>query len=340
MRPSLQDLHKARDKFSDLITNHAAESYFQQLFSQCPYILSEALPVRVSSAEIIPMGTPGKSEPDFIFYPKSNDSIGDYGVIEIKRPSTKILTKTRKNIVTLTRDAETAVSQGGYYLEKYKEEGKIRNTRSLVLGSKGHIFIIMGLSEQLKDRFFDELSWQQLEGRIPQNCRLLPYDIVLDAFTRAIPTRFHLITPSFESTCIVGIADGGKSFGNPFLSEFLSEILDEAFREKCSVFVAEHMDALYQKIREGKCHVPIIGFNPDIQGIDTVWPKIVALPEYQVTKFLFITNPLDSDRDGRKRLSPYFREAFDVCFGMPFSIMEVIEAIEKTFNFKKSPGKE
>ena len=100
------------------------------------------------------------------------------------------------------------------------------------------------------------------------------------------------------------------------------------------------MDALYQKIREGKCHVPIIGFNPDIQGIDTVWPKIVSLPEYQATKFLFITNPLDSDRDGRKRLSPYFREAFDVCFGMPFSVMEVIEAIEKTFNFKKSPGKE
>lgn len=284
------------------------------------------------------MGTPGKSEPDFIFYPKSNDSIGDYGVIEIKRPSTKILTETRKNIVTLTRDAETAISQSGYYLEKYKEEGKIRNTRSLVLGSRGHIFVIMGLSEQLKDRFFDELSRKQLEGRIPQNCRLLPYDIVLEAFTRAIPTRFHLITPSFERTCIVGIADGGKSFGNPFLSEYLSELLGEAFKEKCNIFVVDHMDALYQKIKEGKCHVPIIGFNPDIPGIDTVWPKIVSLPEYRATKFLFITNPLDNDPDGRKRLSPYFREAFDVCFGMPFSIIEVIESIENTFNFKKSPG--
>ena len=89
--PPPAELRRARDRFADLLARKTAESDWQQLFTDCPYILSTALPLSLSPAEIVPLGRPGRTEADFLIQASSSGpSAGLYGVIEIKKPSHEI----------------------------------------------------------------------------------------------------------------------------------------------------------------------------------------------------------------------------------------------------------
>lgn len=325
MRLSQRELREARDRLEDLIERQAEERSFQELFSQCPYIISEALPVRVAPTDIVPMARPGKSEPDFIFFPKSRDSFGEFGVIEIKRPDSTIATVTRKNIVTLSRDAETAISQCQYFLHNLDPTVLAKPKESLMLGMKGNIFVIMGLSEQLYQIFLDDLMRQQLERRIPDNCRLLPYDIVLENFKKSIPRRVRFLVPAIEKRCRVAIMDGGMRYGSGVISEILSMFIQEGLGLDATV--DEHMDPFLSKFKNRAFDVPIVIFNPEISELTEIWPSICSDEAYALTPFLFVSNPLDTDPDGVKRLTPYFRKGFDLKVGMPFRFPEIAETM-------------
>ena len=73
-----KELQNARDEFASLLRGSSVEADFQKLFARCPYVLSRALPLRLEPADIHPMGRPGRSEPDFVFYPRD---LGSFGVI-------------------------------------------------------------------------------------------------------------------------------------------------------------------------------------------------------------------------------------------------------------------
>src|ERR1051326_9155833 len=115
--PSKAELRIARDRFADILKREGSlEREWQQLFTEVPFILSESLPLRLKPSQIVPLGRPGRSEPDFVFYPDpSAGAISSYGVIELKRPSTSILSAPRRQVLKLSSDAETAHAQAKLY---------------------------------------------------------------------------------------------------------------------------------------------------------------------------------------------------------------------------------
>src|SRR5438876_2370 len=108
-------LRDARERFGLLLQRRTRESDWQKLFAECPYILSGALPLRLAADQIRPMGRPGRSEPDFIWFPRPDRGPSTVGFIELKRPDSRILSVVRKDTVVLSRDAATAISQAQSY---------------------------------------------------------------------------------------------------------------------------------------------------------------------------------------------------------------------------------
>jgi hypothetical protein len=185
--PSPPELREAHDEFRRLLRRKAKEPEWQKLFAACPYVLSNSLPLRLLPQDIVPLGRPGRTEADFIFYPKQLVQRPTYGVVEIKRPDTKILRNTRKNACVLTTDAATAVAQAESYARRLTAALAKDIGTSLFVGNPAHIFLIMGLSEELAARLLSDLEREALETLFPKNSRLLPYDTLLQLFEESVP---------------------------------------------------------------------------------------------------------------------------------------------------------
>lgn len=308
------NLKDALEIFADLIDKRAEEKSFQNLFTKYPFILSESLPVRVAPIDIVPMGTPGKSEPDFIFYPKSDKNPGNFGVIEIKRPDSIIATVTRKNIVTLSRDAETAVSQSECYLHNINNSALVKPQNSLILGNKGWCFVIMGLSSQLQKVLINNSLVEQLERRIPASCRLLPYDVVFENIVKHIDTKVYFLFSSAEQYCSIGILD--ESTTNIY--EVFLEIIGKYTNLKVKIY--NEINSFLTDFRDQEFELPVITYNPSIFKPKDLWPELKSLEHYQYTPILFVYNRLSGDSKGEQRIGEDFRigldskmEMIDIC---------------------------
>lgn len=115
LSPTPADLSNSRDVFRYLLAKSTTERDWQSFFTDHPYVLSRSLPVRLEPGDILPLGRPGVAEPDFAFYPQGVHPIPFYGVIELKRPDSRIASFPRSNVAILTRDAETAIQQVTLY---------------------------------------------------------------------------------------------------------------------------------------------------------------------------------------------------------------------------------
>ena len=190
-----KDLRDARDRFYSLVGERAPERKFQELFTECPYIFSLALPLRIDPHEIIPLGRPGEGGPDFMFYSKPPRPFTSFGAIELKRPDSTILTLPRKEIVTLSRDAATAIAQASIYAKGIPERVLVNPHDVIFLGSGQYVFVIMGLSSEIAHKITSDALKQQLTGLFPPGCRILTYDELFRLFHSAIPSRFILFVP-------------------------------------------------------------------------------------------------------------------------------------------------
>jgi len=193
--PTPLELRDARGRFDDLLKMpRTQEADWQTFFAECPYVLSESLPVRLHSGDIEARGRPGKSEADFLFYPRDPERTPyTHGVIELKRPDTKILTQTRANILQLSRDAQTAVSQASVYLQDLSELVITHRYRMLALGNERHAFIILGLSEEIATKVTSDLMGTYDDLLPDPRLRLIPYDTLFEMFTNAVPPRIHVL---------------------------------------------------------------------------------------------------------------------------------------------------
>lgn len=157
--PPARELRAALTRFEALLEARAKERDFQRLFADCPYILSSTLPLRLEPGEIRPLGRPGKSEPDFIVFPETGGLRSGYGVIELKRPTSRILSESRKGVLMLSRDARTAIAQSQVYGAHLNDHG-LAAQRVLMLGNSMTIFVIMGLSNELADKLSSDIYAQ------------------------------------------------------------------------------------------------------------------------------------------------------------------------------------
>lgn len=191
-----RSLREARDDFRELLKIGGKESEWQALLAKHPYIFSNALPVRISADEIVSLGRPGRSEADFVFYPKNIATPWPtYGVIELKRPDTKIVTAPRRNIVTLTRDAASAAAQVKAYAKLLRGELEAKRGHSLALGNPAYLFLIMGLSKDLAGRVPADIEHRLLEDLLPNDLRLIPYDTLLSMFEESLPRFIFTVWP-------------------------------------------------------------------------------------------------------------------------------------------------
>lgn len=190
-------LARARDEFHFLLSERAKESEWQSFLSENPYVLSSSLPLRLEPSDIIPMARPGKAEPDFVFYPRRENPVPFYGVIELKRPDSKIVTVTRSNTAILSRDAATAVEQAKMYARQFTRLiGVDLDKPSVFLGNRSHLFVIMGLSMDLAETVARELYHDSIHGQLPANLQILPYDEIFRRFDSYVNGQIFFLFPA------------------------------------------------------------------------------------------------------------------------------------------------
>ncbi len=194
---SRNQLIEAREIFGDLLNRKTKESDWQRFFTKYPYVLSSTLPLALTPNHIIPMARPGKADPDFVLYPWDTTPVPFYGVVEIKRPDSKIVTVTRSNVALLTRDASTAIEQSKVYVDDLGCRLRNANRHQICLGNRSYIFIIMGLQKELSEKLGLKLFREQIEGNMPKNLQLLPYDSIFEQFSSAIPSLVMFVVPQF-----------------------------------------------------------------------------------------------------------------------------------------------
>jgi predicted DNA-binding protein len=130
-----------------------------------------------------------------VFFPSSSRSVDNYGVIEIKRPSSKIVTKVREDVAILSRDARTAAAQTIKYSQSLPSRN-IDERRSIFLGNDLHLFVIMGLADELEK--LSPSLLRLVEEQLPRNLRLYPYDVLLHEFELSLPRKIMALATTTE----------------------------------------------------------------------------------------------------------------------------------------------
>ncbi|HEX8083329.1 MAG TPA: hypothetical protein VF529_03505 [Solirubrobacteraceae bacterium] len=193
------DLRAALARFEELLGTSARERDYQQLFADCPFVLSRALPLRVEPSDIVPLGRPGRSEPDLLAFPRDPGPIPSYGVIELKRPDAPVIVERRKGLLSLSADAQLAFQQAATYRDQLARYVQTPPQHSLILGSAVQIFVIMGLTTALARKLHADLARAALDQRLPAGARLIPYDALLAAFRSSVPPQITILVPRWGS---------------------------------------------------------------------------------------------------------------------------------------------
>ena len=91
--------------FRDLLSRSPRSRSGKPSFRQTP------LSLRLQPCDVLPLGRPGRTEPDFLIYPSSKAAVPTRGLVELKTHSIHVATVTRRNVLSLTRDAATAMGR-------------------------------------------------------------------------------------------------------------------------------------------------------------------------------------------------------------------------------------
>ena len=174
------------------------ESEWQGFFAENPRVLARSLPLALRPEYIVPLGRPGRTEPDFIFYPVNVRPVPFYGVIELKRPDSKIVTVQRSNVAILTSGARTAVEQGKRYVADLDEQLATAEQSLLCVGTSAYVFVIMGLSTELGTKLAGKLFREQVRAQLPANFQILPYDTLLRRFEASLPPQVMIVVPEVK----------------------------------------------------------------------------------------------------------------------------------------------
>lgn len=227
------NLKEARKIFAAMLSRATSEPEWQRFFAKYPFILSEGLPLSLSPDDIIQKGRPGKSEADFIFYP-SNSPLPVYGVIELKKPSTKILNLPRKNILRLSSSAQTALAQAKEYVKELERELLHHPTQMLSLGNRVHAFIILGLSEEIAKKAAIDILKKQYQELLPKGFQLIPYDTLFNLFSARIQPQIYIFVPAhFKRKEATSMSE--HSLSSPTLKA-IDDVLKKCFNDNYKYF--------------------------------------------------------------------------------------------------------
>lgn len=195
--PTSAELRLARERLDVLLQRKAPETEWQRLFAECPFVLSRALPLKLTPGDIVPLGRPGKDEPDVVFEPRTSDSAHIYGVIELKGPGAPVVVQPRKGVIRLSGDAATAKAQALRYSEQMSHAVEHGKSRALFLGGKLYTFVVMGIASDTAAKLHSELLKEQAMRLLSTDVRFIHYDELVHAFSLGLPQRVFSLSPTF-----------------------------------------------------------------------------------------------------------------------------------------------
>lgn len=190
--PTPSEMRSARLLFSELLRQETKEPAWQRFFAKHPFVLSQGLPLELMPCDIVPMGRPGKSDPDFLICPGSAQSNSIHGIVELKTHTSNVLRRPRKNILTLSADAQTAVRQVQKYDQLYDTFAPTK--RILSFESSSFLFVVMSQSDELMQLEGDLLD--DFKSLIPGGVRFIAYDELLQSFERKVPKELVFLSPA------------------------------------------------------------------------------------------------------------------------------------------------
>ena len=204
--PTDAELRTARADFIALLMQRTPERTWQAFFSRNPFVLSRSLPLRLQPCDLLPLGRPGISEPDFLIHPGSSVSASIHGVIELKPNSARITSKPRKGILTLARDTATGIEQLRAYERDYDMFSPARRCVSISIQS--HMFLIMGRQQEIKDLCLDLSMVERLREVFPRDIHLLTYDRLLEQYEQGLQHRsFVLLSDALSGDVSLNLRD-------------------------------------------------------------------------------------------------------------------------------------
>ncbi len=224
--PSIQELLKAKEWYADLLaTRDTKEREWQRFFTAQPFVLSMGLPLKLQPSDIHPRARAGRCETDFWIYPRAGRPNGNFGVIELKRPDSKIITRPRQDLLVLSRDAETAIRQATRDAVLLQSQIIEVSEELLFVGTPVHIFVIMGLTSQLLGAFRKGLVQTQMHGLLPPNVQILAYDELYRRFSSELRPALHILVPASMPELPLAMPNGSDLERRPLgLGKFFDQL--------------------------------------------------------------------------------------------------------------------
>lgn len=176
---------QAIEKFGDYLTSkEIAEREWQLLFAESPFLLTESLPIRISS--LYPEIELQSGRPDFTFveHPDPTHELGYYGVIELKRPHDTLLRVYSTQHIAPSAKLAQAEHQVKHYLDELGHAKHLSKQFSLLLGHSSHSFILMGSSAEILRKCTSEFKKLQFRNLLPSGIELVPYDALFERIRR------------------------------------------------------------------------------------------------------------------------------------------------------------
>jgi phosphocarrier protein len=182
----------ALDRFDSLLKSETDESDWQRFFDDNPRVLVETLSLRCTGLyRQVPLDS-GRADYLYHSYDHPN-GMGDYGVIELKRPDHPMIgTYTAKHIVR-SRKLDLARSETERHLEAVREGSFLSSDDFFVAGNRGHAFIIIGNSKEVTTKCRTELLRKQFQGILPPGFNLYTYDELFGLFSKTIQPLVHIL---------------------------------------------------------------------------------------------------------------------------------------------------
>jgi hypothetical protein len=184
-------LRRARDEFASLLAMSTNEAAWQRFFASNRHVLSASLPLKLLPCDIVPLGRPGQSEPDFLIYPGSDRSASLHGIIELKTPDARVVRQPRRNVLSLSDSAQTAVRQVLKYDQGYDSFAPTQRTLSFQAAS--HLFIIIGRASELMS--IEPSLLGDLKTLFPPGIRFLGFDELFHNLGQQLPKSVVVLAP-------------------------------------------------------------------------------------------------------------------------------------------------
>jgi len=190
--PSPQRRRQALEQFDVLLREEAKELAWQHLFDTNPFVLTDALPIRLSGLYrqvSLPSGVA-----DYVFcHERSAGVVGDIGVIELKRPSHLIFGEYSTQHLYRSKPLNVALTEVDRHIDALTR-GEFLNTQNLLcVGTRRHAFVIIGRASHLQKRANTPVFRQQMTELVPLGVKLYTFDEIFEACRSNTPPLLHVL---------------------------------------------------------------------------------------------------------------------------------------------------